>query len=70
MDMSSDVAHVIVVMSYIDMSSDVAYAIVVTSYMNTSLYRRGNQKYQRRTDNTLAKEKSANNDLKSTTQKI
>ena len=34
------------------------------------LYQRGNQKYQRRTDNTLAKEKSANNDLKSTTQKI
>jgi hypothetical protein len=35
----------------------------------TSLYRRGNQKYQRRTDDTLAKEKRANNDLKSTTQK-
>jgi hypothetical protein len=32
--MSSDVAHVIVMMSYMDMSSDVAHAIVVTLYMD------------------------------------
>ena len=32
--MPSDVAHAIVVMSYIDMSSDVAHVIVVTSYMH------------------------------------
>ena len=36
MDTSSDLAHVIVVMSYIDASSDVAHATVVTSYMDTS----------------------------------
>jgi hypothetical protein len=51
MDTSFDVAHAIVVMSYVDtssdvtpvivviymdMSSDVAHAIVVTSYMDTS----------------------------------
>jgi hypothetical protein len=34
MDMSSDLAHAIVVMPY--MSSDVAHAIVMTSYMDTS----------------------------------
>ena len=32
--MSSDVAHVIVVTSYMDMSFDVAHAIEVTSYMD------------------------------------
>jgi hypothetical protein len=30
MDTSSDIAHTIVVTSYMDMSSDVAHAIVVT----------------------------------------
>jgi hypothetical protein len=34
--MSSDVAHAIVVTSYIDMLSDVAHVIVVMSYVNTS----------------------------------
>jgi hypothetical protein len=34
MDMSSDLAHAIVVMSY--MSSDVAHAILVMSYMDMS----------------------------------
>jgi hypothetical protein len=33
MDMSSDVAHAIVVTSYVDTSCDVAYVIVETSYM-------------------------------------
>jgi hypothetical protein len=36
MDTSSDVAHDIMVTSYMDMSSDVAYAIVVTSHMDMS----------------------------------
>ena len=36
MDMSSDVAHIIVVTSYMDMSWDIAYVIVVTSYMDMS----------------------------------
>jgi hypothetical protein len=36
MDISSDVAYAIVMMSYLDMSSDVAHAIVLTSYMDTS----------------------------------
>jgi hypothetical protein len=34
--MSSDVAHAIVVMSYMDVSSDVANATVVMSYMDMS----------------------------------
>ena len=34
--MSSDVAHAIVMTSYMDMSSDVAHAIVVMSYMDMS----------------------------------
>jgi hypothetical protein len=37
MDISSDVAHAIVVMSYMDISSDLAHSIVVMSYMDTSL---------------------------------
>jgi hypothetical protein len=36
MDTSSDVAHDIMVTSYMDMSSDVAYAIVVTSHIDMS----------------------------------
>ena len=36
MDMSSDVAHVIVVMSYMDMSSDVTLVIVMMSYIDMS----------------------------------
>jgi hypothetical protein len=32
MDAKSDLAHAIVVMSYMDMLSDVAHTIVVTSY--------------------------------------
>jgi hypothetical protein len=36
MNMSYDVAHAIVVTSYMDMSSAVAHAIVVTSYMDIS----------------------------------
>jgi hypothetical protein len=35
--MLSDVAHAIVVTSYMDMLSDVAHAIVVTSYMDKGL---------------------------------
>ena len=35
MDMSCDVAHAIVVMSYMDTSSEVAHDTVVTSYMDT-----------------------------------
>ena len=35
MDMSCNVAHAIVVMSYMDTSSDVAHDTVVTSYMDT-----------------------------------
>ena len=37
MNISSDVAHAIVVTSYIDMSSDVAHVIVVMSYMDISI---------------------------------
>jgi hypothetical protein len=36
MNISSDVAHAIVVTSYMDMSSDVAHAIVVTSHIDAS----------------------------------
>ena len=36
MNISSDVAHDIVVTSYIDMSSDVAHVIVVMSYIDIS----------------------------------
>jgi hypothetical protein len=36
MDMPSDVAHAIVVTSYMITSSDVAHAIMVTSYMDMS----------------------------------
>ena len=36
--MSSDVAHAIVVTSYMDMSSDVAHTIVMTSYMDISYF--------------------------------
>jgi hypothetical protein len=34
MDTSFDVAHAIVVISYLDISSDVAYAIMVMAYMD------------------------------------
>jgi len=34
LDTSSDVAHIIVVTSYLDTSSDVAHTIVVTSYID------------------------------------
>jgi hypothetical protein len=37
MDISSDVAYAILVMSSLDMSSDVAHVNVMTSYMDMSI---------------------------------